>query len=48
MLLNVKMSKLNFFWGKYFIQNLLDINYSLVISWKNNYNQKDVILLEKY
>ena len=46
--LNVKMSKLNFFWGKYFIQNLLDINYSLVISWKNNYNQKDVILLEKY
>ena len=46
--LNVKMNKLNFFWGKYFINNISDPKISILNTWGNNFLNKDLILLKNY
>jgi glycosyltransferase involved in cell wall biosynthesis len=46
--LNVQMNKLNFFWGKYFINNILDPKNSILKNWESNFKSKDVTLLENH
>jgi glycosyltransferase involved in cell wall biosynthesis len=46
--LNVQMNKLNFFWGRYYINNIINPEISLIKNWKLHFSKSDVILLENY